>query len=385
VRILLLCEGDARTHDSWSGVSRSLLTHLEKAGHEVVTADVDLYGLQRTLVALRTAAWTRRRWWVKYHLSESGFTARSAACARGIAEVGAGVDCILQIGATFALPATTTVPVVLYADSNIDFALAGAASGHSDASFLDADEIAEIRAREEQVYHRADAIVSMSHRLRHSFIDRFGIAESKVVTVHCGSNAEVPDDAVAHPGDGPPTVLFVGRDFVRKGGDLLLRAFQRVRERLPEARLRMVGCDRRVEGEPGVEFVPFLSRDTADGRRAMDAEYRGATVFCLPTRFEPFGTVFVEAMRYGLPCVGPDAWAVPEIITHEETGLIVPPEDPEQLAQALYALLTDPARARTFGAAGRRKAEANFVWPVVVDRILEPMQRVVAHAAGRAG
>src|SRR5690606_12176833 len=123
--------------------------------------------------------------------------------------------------------------------------------------------------------------------------------------------------------DHPPTVLFIGRQFERKGGDLLLRAFARVRRALPEAELLIIGPAEIPGDHAGVTSLGFVSKDRPGGWEAIAEAYRRADVFCLPTRFEPFGIVFVEAMHFGVPCVGPDAWAVPEIIDDGRTGLTV--------------------------------------------------------------
>ena len=109
----------------------------------------------------------------------------------------------------------------------------------------------------------------------------------------------------------------------------------------------------------------------------MDRLYRSADVFCLPTRFEPFGTSFVEAMGYGLPCVGPKAWAVPEIIEDGRTGYLVPPEDAESFAAALLELLRDSALRRRMGDAGRERAQGRFTWPGIAERMVQALEPVL--------
>lgn len=379
-RTLFLCEGNAETHDSWSGVSRSVVMHLRALGHRVLVGDADLYGAARLRVALRTVSWPRKRWWVRYHLHGSAFKARSAACARILSRLGDQADVLLQVGATFVPPDDDPHPLVLYCDSNVEMSRRGAESGQSEGAMLTARELDAVRAREARVYERASLIFTMSERARRSFIDDFGIAADRLVTVHCGPNNELPPpDARGSDGrQGPPTVLFVGRDFARKGGPLLLESFERVRRSIPTARLCVVGGrpERRAE-IPGVEFLGFLSRDGAAGREAMDLAYRSASVFCVPTRFEPFGTSFIEAMTYGLPCVGPAIWAVPEIIDDGRTGYLVPPEDVGALSDALVRVLSDPARAVTMGEAARLRVEEHFTWGAVARRMSDGLRRVV--------
>jgi len=389
-RIFFISEGDAETHDSWSGASRSVVVHLRGVGYSVRVGDADLYGRTRLLTALRSFALPMRRWWVRYHLGAPAFAGRSAVAAGALAARRGGADVIMQVGATFELPAHERTPIALYCDSNIELARAARASGHSEAAVLAPRELDEIRAREARVYARASVIFAMSERLRRSFIEDFGIPPERVVTVHCGPSIDVPEiaDVQGIRAVQPPTILFVGRDFNRKGGALLLAAFDEVRRQMPDARLQMVGGrpSGRAAVPPGVEFLGFLSRDTEAGRVRLDRAYRGAHAFCVPTQYEPFGTSFVEAMMYGLPCVGPAAWAVPEIIDHARTGLLVPPGDPAALASALVGLLRDPLEAARMGAAGRSRALERFSWDSLVSRISHHLDVTVAAArAARRG
>lgn len=387
LRVLFICEGNAETHDSWSGVSRSVIRHLREEGHEVQVGDADLYGVARLGVALRTLAFPRKRWWVRFHLHEAAFRARSAACARIVQRQTGTFDVVLQIGATFIPPESDATPLVLYCDSNIEMSRLGAATGQSEGSMLTLSEMAAIRQREIRVYRRAALIFTMSERLRRSFIEDFGIPAERLVTVHCGPNNEVPSpDQSRDAQPDSPTILFVGRDFQRKGGPLLLEAFDIVRRKVPRARLRVIGGrpDRRRD-DAGIEYLGFLDRDTANGRESMDSAYRTATVFCIPTRFEPFGTSFVEAMTYGLPCVGPSAWAVPEIIAHDETGYLVPPDDAERLAKALIRVLSEPEVALRMSAAARERADKHFSWRAVAQRMSRAIEGLMLPSSAMSG
>lgn len=383
MRILFLCEGDAETRDSWSGVSQSVVRHLRARGHTVVPGDADLYGLGRFWIGVRCFGWPWKRWWARFHLHGPAFEARSAQAERAMKAAEGAFDLILQVGATFRVRPEPGVPLVLYCDSNIELARRGASTGHSEAAPLRGGEIRAIRRREEGVYHAADLIFTMSDMVRESFMDDFGVPESQLVTIHCAPNFEMNGPGtVSEPArGGPPTVLFVGRDFRRKGGDLLVDAFQGVRRSIEGARLRIVGARPRGDWPDWIEFTGYLSRDTERGREAMDRAYVTSHVFCLPTRFEPFGTSFVEAMSYGLPCVGPRAWAVPEIIEDGRTGLLVPPEDPDALEKALVTLLADHELSASMGRAGRERARSRFSWPELTSRMLRSMEPLVEGVA----
>lgn len=376
MKILLLCEGDAERMDgSFSGSSKSLLDHLRLAGHQVTTADADLYGFRRYLAAAATVVPNRKKWGVRFHLGAAPFRMRSRLASRHIASAGP-VDAVLQIGATFEPRGRGRIPYFLFCDSNIRMADRGRASGQSQAAALTPSEVDDIATREAGVYRGARGVFTLSERLRRSFIEDFALAPEMVHTAGAGPNLDlsrIPPRG-PRPENQPPTVLFVGIQFQRKGGDLLLRAFRRVRESIPDARLLIVGPRDLVVDQPGVENLGFLRKDVpAEWERLIKA-YASADVFCLPTRFEPFGIVYIEAMFFGLPCIGPDAWAIPEMIEDGVTGYLVPPESEESLADRMVHLLRDPELATRMGKAGFERATRQFTWKVVAGRVTAAME-----------
>ena len=369
LRIHMLAEGDAESWDSWSGISKSLVTHLRQRGHEVIVSDVDLYGLERFWVALGELAANRKRWWVKYHLNARPFLHRSRRAAQAVSKVGGEVDLILQIGATFKVPVSEYTPVFLYCDGNIALSEIATIGGQSEAVFLADREKSAIMRRESEIYNNSTHIFTLSDRLRRSFIADFGISQGRVSTVYAGSNLpRQPLDDV-NCASGPPSILFVGRDFERKGGEVLLSAFRRVKEALPEAELRIVG-PQGIADQEGVRSYGLLDKRVEAERRKLEELFRTSDVFCLPTRYEGFSISFLEAMSFGLPCVSTfSEWSPPEMIEDGETGLVVALDDPGALSSALLRLLQDRDLRRRMGAAGHRRVNSLFTWDAVVDRM----------------
>ena len=384
MNILLLAEGDPESEDSWSGIPKRLIEAFRRKGHSVVGADTDLYGPSKWFAAARTLATSRKRWWVRYHLHRTPFRFRSRRAAQHIRRYGSDVDVILQIGATFEPLGHEDIPVLLYCDSNIEMATAGQDSGQSEASVLRETEIERIYSRERRIYEQAAGVMTMSERARASFVEGFGLPGKDVHTVHAGPNFDM--DAIPDPPpnvhDRPSTVLFVGKQFQRKGGDLLLKAFSDVRRHHPEARLLIVGPPELEIEQSGVQCLGFLDKGTEDGWQAMARAYAEADVFCLPTRFEPFGIAYLEAMCFGVPCVGPRAWAVPEIIEHGETGYLYSPGNRRELASRLTALLDAPQEARQMGKAGRKRVLGYFTWEKTTERMMGVFEKVLNGSTG---
>lgn len=180
--------------------------------------------------------------------------------------------------------------------------------------------------------------------------------------------------AVRDAGPHPPTVLAVARMYPRKRLQDLLEAAARLRSRIPDLAVRIVGDGpeaprlRGLQSQLGLDgTVTFLGEVS---RRALAVEYASADCFCLPSVQEGFGLVFTEAMAAGLPVVACRAAAIPEVVADQQTGLLVNPRDPGALTMALQSLLDDAKLRKALGDAGRRHVEA-FDVPRVARRFAE--------------
>jgi glycosyltransferase involved in cell wall biosynthesis len=262
-----------------------------------------------------------------------------------------GGDVAIQVFRGFSLG---SLPYLLYVDTT-----AALSRSWSDWTPFDEDELG--RQTELGLFERALHVFTMGGPAAASLTGDYAIPAERVTAVGGGLNLESLPRGCAALAD--PVVLFVGRDFRRKGGDCLLEAFRRVRQSLPEARLLIVGTSA-VSAEPGIEVLGEV-----DDRQRLFELYSAAALFCLPSRFEPYGLALIEAMAHGLPCVGTTGGAMEEIVVDGETGVLVPPDDPVSLADTLLALLRDRALAAGLGRAGRARVESELTWDHVVDRM----------------
>jgi glycosyltransferase involved in cell wall biosynthesis len=380
MRVLFLSEGNAETWSCWSGTAKSIVDQLRSEGHSVTTADVGLHGLEKGLAAIATMSPNKRRWITQLNLGAAPFVLRSRKANAVVAAHQGRIDVILQIGATFKVSERFEIPYCLCCDSNISVAQRGASSGYSDGTAISPATLEAIVERERGVYQGAAAIFPLSGQLRNSFIDDFGIPADRVQTVYAGPNfheGSVRRPVQRRPPNHPPTVLFVGLQFHRKGGDVLVESFRQVRARVPNARLLLVGVPVGYVEGAGISCLGRINKNTPEGAAALAEAYASADVFALPTRFEPFGIAYVEAMHFGLPCIGPQAWAVPEIIEDGVTGFTVPVDDVSALTDRLMRLLSDPILSRAMGNAARDRAQDLFTWPAVIEKMTGVMSGLV--------
>jgi starch synthase len=220
------------------------------------------------------------------------------------------------------------------------------------------------RELEAGVLRAATHVFPWSAFVGDAMIADYGLDPERVTSVGAGANLLVPE-LQSRRWDSA-RALFVGRDFARKGGRELLAAWAQVRRRLPHARLTVVGPPSAPHGAElaGVDWLGAVESQT-ELRRL----YEQASVFVMPSLFEPWGHVFLEAMGCGLPCIGADHCAMPEIIADGETGLLVPPGEVEPLAAALERLLGDPSLAGQYGRRAHASALSGNDWRDVADRI----------------
>jgi len=220
---------------------------------------------------------------------------------------------------------------------------------------------------ESSVYARLRGMFVMSSWLASSFTSDFGIPAEKLHVVGAGINiGKLPD--VPARDFSLARFLFVGKDFARKGGSFLLRAFGEVRKQVPHAELIVVGPSLDIQ-QPGVRFMGFLSPAVPEHVAQLTQLFRSATTVVLPSIYEPFGISLLEGMAFGLPCIAADRCAMPEIVRHRETGLIAAAEDVASLAAVMTELARSPKDAAAMGRAGRLRVESEFTWSAVARKI----------------
>lgn len=180
-----------------------------------------------------------------------------------------------------------------------------------------------------------------------------------------------------------PLVVAVGRLDPGKGHLPLFEAFAKTVQQMPNARLLVCGISTSRDNFEAVlqQRVTELGLDPyvifAGYRHDIQAIMETANVFCLPSELEPFGLVFLEAMMAGTPVVAYHSGGVPEIVLHNQTGLLSYPGDIARLAEHILQLLTNPDIALRLGQAGKQRASTEFNPSKVAERWLSVLHEKV--------
>jgi glycosyltransferase involved in cell wall biosynthesis len=229
-------------------------------------------------------------------------------------------------------------------------------------------------------FRAAAALTTWNRWARDSLVTDYGIHPGKVRVIPPGV-----DLAAWRPGGGahgarrPARLLFVGGDFERKGGSVLLRAF---RDGLSgRCELDVVTNHEAVPGGEGVR----VHRGLAPNSPELRALFRDSDLFVLPTLGDCTPLVLIEAMASGLAVVATDTGAIPELVLDGVTGVLIPPRDPNALAGAVLSLLDDPTRLRAFAAAGRSRAERLFCAERNSRALVDAVKQAVDEHRGSGG
>lgn len=259
--------------------------------------------------------------------------------------------------------------------------------GHAFHDYLSPAGSNALRIVEARLARWTDAIVCLTEAEREDHL-RLGVGRSEqFVVIHSGVEVgrfkTCPDPAAKRGALGLPEgarlVGCVARLAPVKGVQYLLEAAPKIRAAVPEALVVFVGdgelrsdLERRARelGLDGAVAFLGLRRDVHEIIPLFD-------VAVLPSLNEGMGKAAVEAMAAGKPVVASAVSGLRDVVRHGQNGLLVPPGDPEALAEAIVALLQDPDRARRMGQAGARDAEAYGVEPMVarIEALYERLLR----------
>lgn len=235
------------------------------------------------------------------------------------------------------------------------------------------------------LYRAADVIVTPSNHLRDEVLRLDPSLEPRISVVYNGVDAPrlraiagSADAALPPELKGRRYVLNVGSFEPRKAQDVLLRAFRRVVDAVPDARLVLVGgagpwSPRMAAMIAEAGLTGHVHRYESAPFTTVVALLRHAELLALPSRHETFGIALIEAGLFGVPAVATRVGGIPEVIEDGVNGRLIEPEDADVLSERIAELLRSPADRHRLGAAMRRSVDERFGW----DRARESYARIL--------
>jgi glycosyltransferase involved in cell wall biosynthesis len=215
-------------------------------------------------------------------------------------------------------------------------------------------------------------------------MNRFGLGADKVDCIALGANRYCTDTAdqvlhrIRHKAQSPLSLLFVGKDWKRKGGPLALQIVRQLNQRGCPSKLVIIGCMPAIAAEdaPHVLVLGFLSPSKPEDQRTLQAAFEKAHFFLVPSHAECFGLVFAEAQSYGLPCISLTNHGIPGVVDSGVTGLLFEPGTAlSVMVDSVLALAQDTAAYQAMAHAARSKFDRELNWTTFGERTHQMIAR----------
>jgi glycosyltransferase involved in cell wall biosynthesis len=217
-----------------------------------------------------------------------------------------------------------------------------------------------------------------------SAVSQYGTPKEKIAVIPWGANlpgaiAQEDVDAaiVARPADRCHLV-FLGRDWARKGGDLLVATVAELNRSGLPTRATIIGCNPEGLSPEQFDIHPFIDKGRADHFAILSKIMLGSHFFFLPSRAEAYGQAFCEAAAFGVPSIGSTVGGIPTIIREGETGFVRPPDTSAALMAALIReVMADPAHYRRLAIQARADYRERLNWDAFGDRLSDTIMAVL--------
>lgn len=368
VRLGFACHWGPHVESTWSGTPWHLRLALERHVR-LVDLGVQFGGLTRDALRVAGARYTSGGWVSTWRQSAPTSSLVERRIRRDVKF--RKPEVVLQVQDLAAL----AVPNLVLQDLSYGLLLEHfGPDGVPHFRALGLRRIERLHRRQVSVYEQAAGLLPMSRWMARSVVAD-GVPAERVRVINPGVNVPLADNApVPERRQGSTRrLLMVGRDFDTKGGAQLVAAFRLLRRHDgPRITLTIVGPTRWPLRGDVPEGVDFLGPQPLE---AVGTLLDSHDLFVMPSRFEGFGIAFVEALVRGLPCIGRDACAMPEIIDPVNGGRLVRSESPAELAELVLATLDDDDlyAACAIAAPGRR---LHFTWDRAASEVSEVARSV---------
>lgn len=212
-----------------------------------------------------------------------------------------------------------------------------------------------------------------------SAIENYNRSEENVSVINLGANLELEpkrDDVIRKDFSNSINLLFLGRDWKRKGGDIAFEAFKIINDRNKNVKFIVCGCKPPTE-HPNMEVIDLLDKNNPEELAELNNILIRSHVLFVPTRADCTPIVFCEAFAYGIPVITADTGGVTSLIENDKNGYALPLEStPEDYAKYILELIDDSERMKRFSLYGRKKYEEVLNWTNWAKRVKEIIEKV---------
>lgn len=376
LQVAYMCEGSHNDRWLWSGTVSQVGTMLERLPQVIVTY---LDNLAEARSALGSSCCADKRYPLERHpcnlkAVSNEITSRLASLADD-----AKPDILFTVSSPLISMLETDIPIVLYTDA----CFAGMLNYYDSFSNFSAAGIQVGNYQEKLALQKASHIFYASEWAAESAVNAYGIDRNKISVVRFGAN--MPDsyrgsDLEQAQDSEAIKLLFVGVDWVRKGGTTALEVVRNLMRIGQACELHVVGCSPEIPSDliDNVDLHGFLDKTNDDEARILAELFMNSDIMLFPTLQEAAGIVCAEAAMFGLPVIARDTGGVSSMVIHGHSGILLPESaDAEAFSNAILMLLDNQESYLAFRQSARNSYENELSWDAIGKKIL-PVLRELA-------
>ncbi len=353
---------DPRDKKTWSGTSYYTYKQLQRFGE----VEVFQYKLPKLLQEWLTTQKSINRRWFGRHSSVEFLKAYAKYFSRQLTKdlKKRPVD-ILFVSASSQMVAyvKTDIPIIYMTDATFRQLQGYYASFSNLAKY----NLRQGIALDKKAFEHAAHCMLASDWCKYSAIQDYKIQSGKISVVPCGANLDkAPAKIPLHNNEANICrLLFLGVEWERKGGDITLAAYYKLKEKGVAAQLHIIGCipPHDIADEKGIINIPFLDKNKEEDFKRLDEIFQQTDFLLLPTRAECAGIVFCEASAYGIPSITTDTGGVTTYVQEGINGFALPfAADAETYANKIATLFADKHGLAALRSSSRKYFEDRLNW-----------------------
>jgi glycosyltransferase involved in cell wall biosynthesis len=363
IKIAYLTSRDPHDRRSWSGLIYYIAQALQKHSGEVLYWHVNPSLLFKANL-IRKLARESSQFLLKKQYTSSFFLSKSFAKAGNHWLAEQSVDVIVAPdGAIETAFLETEIPIVLVGDSTFSLLF----DGYPGFSNLMERSVYEIKTIQDLALKKASAIIYSSAWAARSAIQDYATDPRKIHVVPFGANLDespAREIALARKKSDRCRLLFLGVEWVRKGGDIAFETLLKLEEMGFRAELIVCGCNPpKAFSHERMRVIPFLNKNDERQRKELERLFMLTDFLLVPTRNECYGLVFCEANAFGIPIITSNTGGVPEVVRDGENGFLLPlSARGDAYAEVIAKIYRDDERYAQLVQASRAAFETRLNW-----------------------
>lgn len=256
----------------------------------------------------------------------------------------------------------TTTPIVYLSDATFELLT----NYYPQFSGLRKWQLKEADKIERRTLQRADKIIYSSDWAKNSAVQFYQIPPQKIFVFDFGANLlrEPEIDELNFSDSEVCNILFIGMDWIRKGGLTAYNTYQQLKSKGFACSLTIIGCNPKIESEdPNITIIPFLNKNTEKDFNILYNIFLRSHIFLLPTKADCTPIVFSEASAFGIPSISTDTGGVPTVIKNGINGyLLNVNSDAKEFADKIYSIFTDKEQFKKLRVSTRKEFEKRLNW-----------------------